>query len=425
MKMELHKAIPKVIALLLLISCIPLWAAQDYVTFSFSNTDIRDVVKNIARATGSNIITEKSVQGRITLSLKDVYYERALELVAKTNGYVVRKIDNTYVVGPATKLAEGFDVGLNRTYKLNYAEAKSVAKIISGIFKKSEAQIQVSVDERVNAVVVSGNQTALDKIDELVKSIDVPVHQVMIEAKIVEITTEGSKDLGMTWNWGANGDATGDKTAGRLWTVNEYQKKIDSYDSYSPNPSDKGAGDPFKFGDFYRGPMIFESILTAAETTGNAKLLSNPKIMAMNGKKAKVQIGEEVIYSGGPTQPPQEKDTGIILDITPRINDEGWITLDVNPEVSEAVWREVKGGDSFPYPSIVKRVAKTTVKVKDGEEILIGGLIQQSDSKSENRIPILGDIPILKSLFSKNSNTNKTRELIILITPHIISQTEG
>lgn len=425
MNITLHKAIPKVIALLLLVACMPLWAAQDYVTFSFSNTDIRDVVKNIARATGSNIITEKSVQGRITLSLKDVYYERALELVAKTNGYVVRKIDNTYVVGPAEKLAEGFDVGLNRTYKLNYADAESVSKVISGIFKKSETKIEVSVDSRVNAVIVSGNQTALDKIDELVKSIDVPVHQVMIEAKIVEITTEGSKDLGMSWRWGANGDTTGDNNAGRLWTVSEYQKKLDSYDSYMPNPADTGAGDPFKFGDFYRGPMIFESILTAAETTGNAKLLSNPKIMAMNGKEAKVQIGEQVIYSGGPTQPPQEKDTGIILDITPRINDEGWITLDVNPEVSEAVWREVKGGGTFPYPSIVKRIAKTTVKVKDGEEILIGGLIQQSDSKSNSRIPILGDIPVLKSLFGKSGSTSKTRELIILITPHIISQTEG
>lgn len=404
----------------LLLFINPLFAAQDYITFSFSNTDIRDVVKTIAKVSGANIITEKSVQGRISLSLKDVYYERALELVAKTNGYVVRKIDNTYVIGPAKKLAEGFDVGLNRTYKLNYADAEDVSKVISGIFKKSETPIEVSVDKRVNAVIVSGNQNALDKIDELIKTIDVPVHQVMIEAKIVEITTDGEKELGVKWLWGSKGEVDG-----TIWTLTEYQKKLPTADAYKPALDEKGEGSPFKFGDFYRGPFIFKGILAAAQTTGNAKLLSNPKIMAMNGKEAKVQIGKQIIYSGGPTQPPQEKDTGVILKITPRINDEGWITLEVEPEVSEAVWREIGNNVTSSYPTIVKRTAKTTVKVKDGEEILIGGLIQQSDSKTRISIPVLGDIPILRSVFSKTSNKKETRELIILITPHIVNQTEG
>ncbi|MDD2717276.1 MAG: secretin N-terminal domain-containing protein [Candidatus Wallbacteria bacterium] len=401
----------------------PAFAVQDYVSFTFSSTDIKDVVKAIAKSTGSNIITEKSVSGKITLALKDVYYERALELVAKTNGYVVRKIDNTYVIGPATKLAEGFDVGLNRTYKLNYAECESVAKVISGIFKKAEVPIEVSTDQRVNAVVVSGNQNALDKIDELIKSIDVPVHQVMIEAKIVEITTSGSHELGMKWAWG-NG-AAGKEANGKIFSLQEHGRKSTENQDFS-NKLVSGEMDPFALGTFFRPATYFESSLAAAESTGNGKILSNPKIMAMNGKEAQVQIGDQVIYTGGPTQPPQEKDVGVILKITPRINDEGWITMDVEPQVSKAVWTTLPGQtESYPYPSINKRIAKTTVKVKDGEEILIGGLIQQIEDNSVAAIPILGDIPILKTFFSDTTKKKNSTELIFLITPHIVQQVEG
>lgn len=417
-----RRLIPWLILMVFMVMNSPLAAVQDYVTFKFNGADIKDVVRQIASATGSNIITEKTVTGKITLSLKDVYYERALELVSKTNGYVVRKIDNTYVIGPAQKLAEGFDIGLNRTYKLNYAEAESVSKIISGIFKKAEVPIETSVDERVNAVIVSGNQTALDKIDDLIKSIDVPVHQVMIEAKIVEITTGGERELGMKWYWGVGNDVSTENNANRVFRAQEFQRKRVDSDAYN---GDMTLGAPFSFGDFFRLPLLFDATLAAAETTNNGKLLSNPKIMAMNGKEAEVNIGTQVIYSGGPTQPPQEKETGVILKITPRINDEGWITLDVEPTVSGVEWRELKGGDTYAYPAISQRKAKTTVKVKDGEEILIGGLIQQEESKAESKIPILGDVPLLKSLFNKKTGKSTSKELIILITPHVVQQLEG
>ncbi|MDD5091738.1 MAG: secretin N-terminal domain-containing protein [Candidatus Wallbacteria bacterium] len=425
--MEFKRIIASVMLALLAVANPLVAATNDYVSFTFSNQDIRDVVRMIARSTGSNIITEKNVQGKISLSLKDVYYERALELVAKANGYVVRKVDNTYIVGPADKLAAGFDIGLNRTYKLNYAEAESVSKVISGIFKKAEVPIEVSVDTRVNAVVVSGTQTALDKIDELIKSIDIPVHQVMIEAKIVEINTMGERDLGFSWTWGVKRDPSGDNS-GKIFHVQEFQAKRADNVGYFAQPDavmGEGYGDPFKIGDYFRSPTAFEAMFSAVETTGNGKILSNPKIMAMNGKEATVQIGEQVIYTGGATQPPQEKDVGVILTITPRINDEGWVTMDVEPIVSEAQWRSLKGGGEYQYPSITKRQAKTTVRVRDGEEILIGGLITQNDSKSNVKLPIHGDVPIFKSLFSKNSNNKSTRELIILITPHIIMQNEG
>lgn len=404
----------------ILLNVSGVFAAQDYVNFDFRDRDIKDVVTAIAAITGVNIITEKSVGGRITLRLKDVYYEKALELIAKTNGYTIRKEDNTYIIGEPRKLAEGFDVGLNRPFRLQYAKAQDAATVISTVFSKvKDVDIEVTPDERTNSVVVTGTKGVLDKIEELIRQIDVQVHQVMIEAKIVEVSTEGDRKLGFSWLWGTNGSVGEETGKGKVYTLSESQAKRANANAYNPALSNTGSSDPFSFGDFYRGPNMFDATLQALETAGDTKVLSNPKIATLNGLEASIQIGDKVIYGGGPTHPPQEKDVGVILKITPRINDDGWVTTELEPEVSIA--KEGPQG----FPRIERRTAKTTVRVKNGEEILIGGMIQETQSESQSKIPVLGSIPLLKTFFSHKSTARKTSELIILVTPRVIYQTEG
>lgn len=410
----------RIIGVILLIALMSFsaMAKSEYVTLRVIDRDIKTLLKGIAMTAGINLITEKNVSGKITLELEDVYYEKALELIAKTNGYTIRKEDNTYIIGEPQKLSDGFDVGFNKTYKLENAKGADVAQILQNIFKKKDEQIEVTADDRINTIIVTGSSQVLSKIDDLVKKLDVPVPQVMIEAKVVEVSTNNIKNLGLKWSWGAGG------TAGNIIDLTEVFKKQPFADAYSSTVGESAPG--FAMGDFFRKGTYYNAALKASAELTDSKILSNPKIIASNGIEAKVQVGDKVIYTGGVNQPPQEKDTGVVLTVTPRINNSDYITLEVEPEVSDATFTK-PGADSSvsDYPVIKRRYAKTTVTVKDGEEILIGGLIQETAQVAEDKIPVLGDIPFFRQFFSSKRTEKKTSELIILITPRIIKRIEG
>ena len=388
--------------------------AEDNITLDFRDTDIREIIKMIAQKSGTNIIAEKSVRGNVTVRLTDVYYEEAMNLIAKTNGFAVRKIGNTWILAEEKKLINAFEKGLTITKRLQYAKAADVSKIISQTIKK---EVKVATDERINAVIVSGGKDILDEVKKLIETIDTPVHQVMMEAKIVEVTTDAEKSLGFKWQAGTN-QTLQDLNSFSVFSTKEYFAGDPDLSLYQGGQPGNPQGELFGLGDFYRENLLFKATFSALETHGETKVLSNPKISAVNGQEANIVVGTKVIYPGGADQPPKEKDTGIKLKITPRINDDGYITVDAEPEVSFVE----RWSNNNMYPVIGTRSAKTTVRVRDGEEILIGGLIRDEEGKDKTRIPLLGSIPIIKSLFNFNGRTGKSQELIILITPHIIAQ---
>ncbi len=390
----------------------PSLMAEDNISLDFRDTDIREIIKLIAQKSGTNIIAEKSVRGNVTVRLTDVFYEEAMQLIAKTNGFAVRKIGNTWILADEKKLIEAFEKGLTITKRLQYAKAGDVAKIVGLTIKKD---VKVATDDRINAVIVSGGKDILDEVKKLIETIDTPVHQVMMEAKIVEVRTNASKDMGFKWAAGTQ-DPPSELSAAPVFMTKEYFANNPNSGNYQNWESPRG--DLFGLGDFYRQNLIFKATLACLETMNETKILSNPKISAVNGQEANIVVGTKVIYPGGADQPPKEKDTGIKLKITPRINDDGYITVDAEPEVSFVEsW-----SNNGMYPVIGTRSAKTTVRVRDGEEILIGGLIRDEEAKERNKIPLLGNIPIVKSLFSYNGRKPQSQELIILITPHIIAQ---
>lgn len=386
--------------------------AEDNISLDFRDTDIREIIKLIAQKSGANIIAEKSVRGNVTVRLTDVYYEEAMNLIAKTNGFAVRKIGNTWILADEKKLVDSFEKGLTITKRLQYAKAADVSKIISQTIKKD---VKVATDERINAVICSGGKDILEEVKKLIETIDTPVHQVMMEAKIVEVNTTAVKSIGFKWKAGNSTNLQG-LDAVNIFSTKEYFAQNPDFALYQGAPTNAGA--LFGLGDFYRENLIFQATLSALETHAETKVLSNPKISAVNGQKASIVVGTKVIYPGGADQPPKEKDTGIKLTITPRINDDGYITVEAEPEVSFVEsW-----SNNNTYPVIGTRSAQTTVRVRDGEEILIGGLIRDEEGKDRNKVPLLGNIPLLRSLFSFSGRTGKSQELIILITPHIIAQ---
>ncbi|MEZ7890604.1 MAG: secretin N-terminal domain-containing protein [Candidatus Wallbacteria bacterium] len=404
-------------------------ASNEYITMNTQGAgeDIRQVVKTIAKQAGVNILCDKSVSGKVVLSLKDVYYETALNLIAKTNNLAVRKEGNTFIVGQAKSLAEGFDKYTTRNFKLNFAKPADVQKTIGDVYKSTTGvPVKVTSDTRINAVIVQGTKEQLDQIAELIKQIDVKVHQVLIEAKIVEVTTSGLRDVGMQWGWGTGAyDAKSSSATGKIAAITEAQLKNASSSSYRPelnSLSVGGQGDIFKLGDFFRGPMFFDAALHALESTGHGKILSNPKIATLNGQPASIEVGQKISYSTGGDQGAAEKDVGIKLSITAQINDEGWITAEISPEVSYLEGYDTATGK---LPLIGKRLAKTVVRVKDGEEILIGGLIKEQTTNTNIKFPILGNIPLLKTFFSSKKTQEDTQQLIILIKPSIIPEQES
>jgi len=404
-------------------------AANEYISMNTQagGEDIRQVVKTIAKQAGVNILCDKSVTGRVVFSLKDVYYETALGLIAKTNSLSVRKEGNTFVIGQSKSLAEGFDKYTSRNYKLNFAKPEDVQKTITEVYKTTTGvPLKVATDKRINSIIVQGTKEQLDQISELVKQLDVKVHQVLIEAKIVEVLTSGSRDVGLDWGWGAGTYTAGQASkTGKIAAITEAQVRNASGSSYRTDLNSLatgGQGDVFALGDFFRGPMFFEATLHALEATGNSKLLSNPKIATLNGQKANIEVGQKIAYYTGGDQGAGEKDVGIKLTITPQINDEGWITAEIAPEVSF-----LEGYDEATHklPLIGRRLAATVVRVKDGEEILIGGLIKEQSVTSNNKFPILGNIPLLKTFFSSKKDDENTQQLIILIKPSIIPEQES
>ena len=390
-------------------------AASDNISLNFRDTDIRQIITTIAQQSGTNIIAEKSVRGQVTVELNDVYYEEAMNLIARTNGFAVRKIGNTWILADEKTLIEAFERGLTITKRLQYARASDVSQVISSTIRQD---VRVAVDERINAVIVSGGKDILDEVSKLIETIDTPVHQVMMEAKIVEVSTNATRNLGFRWTGGTNSTGN-DNDFGAIPILSTREYFATNPDSGLYQEEFAGQqGEMFGLGDFYRENLLFRATFSALESRNETKVLSNPKISAVNGQEAEIIVGTKVIYPGGADQPPQEKDTGIKLKITPRINDDGYITVDAEPEVSFVE----EWSDGGRYPVIGTRAARTTVRVRDGEEILIGGLIRDEEGQTNENIPLLGSIPIVRNLFSRRGRSNSSQELIILITPHIIAQ---
>jgi len=376
-------------------------AAEDKINLSFKGVDLRDAFRALADVANMNVITDSTVKGTVTVNLKDISFMKSIELLTMTNGLGYRVVGNTILIGNPESLRESFDKKVSKVFKLENADPKEVKKSLT-MFLKEES---VRIDDRTKSVIVTAYEDKIGEIKNVIKGLDKPSKQVVIEARIEDVSRDKLDNMGIDWSFATGTTSNG---ASVIW---------DNADS-----SDSKESNVFEIGDV---GISYTSLLAALHQNGDSTTLANPKISTMDGKEAVINIGQEVPIitkeeeDDKITTKVEFRDVGTVLRLTPRINDNNNISLDIRPEVSEVS----DYVDNMPVINTKK--VETNVRVKNGQTIAIGGLISNNQIEKLSKVPILGDVPILGKLFRNRKMTNEKRELVIFITPRIIDENEG
>ena len=433
--------------------------AEASVTMNIVDSEVREVLTSLASIGGVNIVADDSVNGKITVQLAGVSFQEALDIITKTKGLQYQTIGNTIIVGTKNNMSAGF--GQLHVFHLKFANPDDVvnaAKLALGLGGSTEssstenstqttttsntnsttsnndgtttAEISgnLTVDKATNSLLFYGTASEAQKIRVVLDQIDIPYEQVSLEAQVMSINKTDSKNLGIEWEWSKAPQyyeeytpekITIDATTGKTTSIEpaEITKRASSFNkgttggiiSFGRSPD----GLPYEF--------YYAAKINALINNGKANILSKPKITTINGKEATINIGGEVpiptltVSDNTTTTTYKYKETGIILKYTPRVNDDGYITAKIHTEVSTPTY----DADAKAY-RFNKRSADTQVRLKDGETMVIGGLIGSDESKVMSKIPFLGDLPILGRFFSNVNNSKNESEVIIFVTARIV-----
>jgi len=429
-------------------------------SLNFQNIDVRSLLQVIADFTNFNIITSDSVGGAVTLRLKDVPWDQALDIILDAKGLGMRKNNNVLWIAPkdelnarekqaleAKKALEGLEPLLTQSFQLNYTKAAEIAaqlKASSGSANGPSilsARGSVIPEPRTNQLFVTDVASKLEQVQQLITKLDVAVRQVMIEARIVEASDSFGKSLGVKLGISdlraQNGGDGGYQLRGnnRVAFGNSYSDAIASSGaggtvsttgSFVNMPAlGQGGRDPATFGIsiFNAAANRFLNLeLSALEADGKGKLVSSPRIVTADQKQASIEQGNEYPYqqstSSGATSTAFKKAT-LRLQVTPQITPEGNVILDVD------VNNDTRGETTAQGIAINTKAIKTQVLVENGGTVVIGGIFTLSESEGEQRVPVLGDLPGVGNLFkSKTRATNKT-EMLVFITPRVLAERLG
>ena len=444
-------------------------------SLSFQNVDVRALLQVIADFTNLNIVTSDAVGGNLTLRLKDVPWDHALDIILQARGLDMRKNGNVILIAPREELAtkEKLDLEARQqisdieqlrteTFTLNYQKADSVGELL-----KDEKQRVLSkrgsalVDARTNKLFVQDTPSRLDEVRRLIQQVDIPVRQVLIEARIVEANDQFARNLGAKLGFydrrgliqtpGSRIDpVTGQAVAFNVPTYGVGSSTGIGYGLISGNLSGASQlssglnnGQPLLLNDtnFVSLPALtigdtapaslavslFGSTLTrfinlelsALEADNRGKVVSSPRVLTANQSKALIEQGEEIPYQSATAigSPPSVsfKKAVLKLEVTPQITPEGSVILDVD------VNRDSRGVQTASGPAINTRHVKTQVLVESGGTVVIGGIYEQVERNQVDKVPLLGDIPFLGNLFKRTSRSNDKTELLVFLTPRVVN----
>ncbi len=394
---------------------------QRLITIDAEDASTPNVLKILAEKGSLNLITGPGVSnGRLTLHIRDVPVDEAVDLIVRAAGLGYERIGNSVLVAEPAALKE--QTGLSSyVVDLKYADATEVQAAL----KSLNAQIQV--DRGGNRLVVVTNPRVFSEIEQIVQAMDVPLRQVMLEARIVEVSTNAAKRIGIDWDLlnhqgfvVIEGPPHGQAVRGGFPdSINYFRSSPDK-----PNLFQTQA-------PFYREGYAWRTAIDLMIQDGNARVLANPKLATLNGHPADMLVGQRIPFTvtgvvttgagGGATnaQLIEREEVGIKLRITPLINADGYITTDIHPEVSTVVG--FRGANS-DLPVVATRQASTTVRLKDGNTVIIGGLLSEQKTTTVTKVPLLGDIPGIGPLFQHRGSTSDKTDLVIEITPHILPE---
>ena len=451
-------------------------AAQSYtgkkISLDFQDIEVRRVLQLLADFTGINMVAADTVQGNITLRLKDVPWDQALDIILKTKNLDKRRNGNVIWIAPVSELIKAEEeeakaiaqsvklAPLQTEYiQLNYAKAADIEKLITEGKNASRSGSSntgsgadplgdsvgsllsprgtVSVDPRTNTLIINDTSAKIDQIRQMIDLLDVSVKQVMIEARIVRATTDFTKEMGVKWGILSQGITNnnhllvgGSDTT--LWNLREPEKDDDmggwKYEIERPQNLnvDLGVTSPgasrIAFGLISLSDFMLDLELSALQADGYGEVISTPKVLTADKQNAKVASGTQIPYQssegGGVNAVSTTEfiDATLSLDVTPSITPDGKVQMQLN------ITSDSPGA---PTPTgqltINKNAVNTNVLVDNGETVVLGGIFEQQTANSQTKVPFLGDIPYIGRLFRKDVKSDNKRELLIFVTPRIVN----
>ncbi|MDN5938624.1 MAG: type IV pilus secretin PilQ, partial [Salinisphaera sp.] len=393
------------------------------ISLSFQNVDIRAILQILADVAGVNMVVSESVSGTMALQLENVPWDQVLDIVLKAQGLGMRRQGNVIMVAPLAEIAAREKAELaaqqatvnlaplvSELIQVNYARAADLAALLTaGEVSVLSPRGQVLVDERTNTLLVYDTRTKLEQIRGLVDKLDVPISQVLIEARIVVANREFARNLGVSAGVSDQGSLEGgDYVTNTGFTVN------------LPVAAPAGTLATSIIGNSFNLNLA----LSAMESENHGEVISSPRVITTDGLEAQIEQGVEIPYleaasSGAATV--SFKEAVLSLTVTPQItpNEHVLMSLEVTQDTQgDAV--SVQGGGAVP--SINTRSLTTQVLVENGDTVVLGGIYQQENREVVTKVPVLGDIPLLGALFRNTNTQHDKRELLIFITPKVLER---
>lgn len=423
------------------------------ISLDFQNIDVRQVLSILGQHTNTNIVASDSVNGNVTLRLINVPWDQALDIILKSKGLDKRVNGDVVWVGPTAELAkdeadvlkaikdkEELEPIRTEYIRLNYAKAEDIRTMIesnrsSGNRGDTTSLLTgrgaVTIDARTNTLIIKDTSASISNIRDLINKIDIPVKQVMIEARIVNATDTFSKEMGVKWGILSSGInknknlivGSSDQT---LWdlktpTVNSTTGQA-TYTITRPQNLNVnlGANNPagsIAFGLLSISDLILDLELSAMQADNKGEIISSPKVLTADKQKAKVMAGTQIAYqeaSASGATSTSFKDAVLSLEVTPNITPEGRVGMDLIVTNDQADF-------STNPPSINTRSIQTNVVVDDGQTVVLGGIFENTIGNRTTKVPFLGDLPYVNRLFKRTEKVNNKQELLIFITPKLVN----
>ncbi len=376
----------------------PVISAAESLTLSLQEVELREVMQMLSRQGRTNILVADGVDGEVSINLYDVELEQAIYSIVDAAGFAVEKRGNNYFIIPREDAGKYNAGGMTqlRTYKIQYSSTNEMETIVRNHLS-SYGKI-TKLNER-KMLVVEDTPEFLDRIDQLLKELDREPRQILIEAKILQVTLQDNESYGLDWSK----LFTSDGGEGRFGTRGLSGSSTNGFyfELLTPN---------------------IEVLLDTLKTRGRLRTLSTPKLLTIEDKEASAVVGDRIGFkvttttNQVTTESIEFLESGVILKVTPSVNEHGQVLLKIAPEVSTGTVSD----DGIPSKNTTQ--VMTNMLVPDGQTVFIGGLMKQSIDESREGVPILGDIPAIGLLFSNRAKNIVNTETVVLITPKIVGQ---
>ena len=428
-------------------------------TLNFQDIETRAVLQLLAETSGRNIVVSDTVQGNVTLRLRNVPWDQALDIVMTTKGLDMRQNGNVIIVAPAEEIAarETADLEAKQAIteleplyseflQVNYAKASDLSTLISGDTGNTllSERGSIAVDDRTNTLLVHDTAERLQNIRRMVRTLDIPIKQVLIETRIVVVNDDFSRDLGVRLGvTGIDENSDGDgglfvsgTGAGTDTMVNSAINNLGSNGTifpvevptlanrYNVNVPIADAAGRFSLA-VLQSDYLVDLELTALEAEGRGEIVSTPRVITANQKEANIEQGVEIPYqqsaSSGATTV-QFKKAVLSLTVTPQITPDNNIIMDLRVHKDNVGEIISTGGLGGTVPSIDTRAVETQVLVADGQTVVLGGIYETERRETISKVPFLGDIPFAGALFRSKQRIDNKAELLIFVTPRILEE---